>query len=204
MKKILSVIGVILAIGIGLYPAIYFIIDPTFGLLGTKSADLLANQLWHFSFYTHIVLGGLALLIGWAQFWTSFRKKYLSYHRLIGRIYILAVLPSAITGIYIGCHATGGMVAKVGFVCLGIIWLVVSLRAYLAVKKGKIQTHQIFMIYSYAATFAAVTLRLYMPLLIALTGDFIPAYQMVAWLCWVPNLIVAYFITKRMTKQVVS
>ncbi|GAB4428835.1 MAG: hypothetical protein OHK0039_47410 [Bacteroidia bacterium] len=44
---------------------------------------------------------------------------------------------------------------------------------------------------SYAACFAAVTLRLWLPILTALLGDFLPAYRIVAWLCWVPNLLVA-------------
>jgi len=31
--------------------------------------------------------------------------------------------------------------------------------------------------------------------------DFVPAYRVVAWLCWVPNLMVAYLIVKRMHKR---
>ena len=64
------------------------------------------------------------------------------------------------------------------------------------------------MIYSYAACFAAVTLRLWLPLLVFLFGDFIKAYVLVSWLCWVPNIIVAYFIQRSVlgnlkpTKQV--
>jgi hypothetical protein len=57
------------------------------------------------------------------------------------------------------------------------------------------------MIYSYAACFAAVTLRIWLPLLISITGDFFIAYPIVAWLCWVPNLIVANLIVKSMVPQ---
>ena len=53
------------------------------------------------------------------------------------------------------------------------------------------------MIYSYAACFAAVTLRIWLPLLIVSLGDFITAYRIVAWLCWVPNLMVAYFLVDK-------
>jgi len=43
-------------------------------------------------------------------------------------------------------------------------------------------------------TFAAVTLRLWLPALQAASGSFVEAYRTVAWLCWVPNVIVAEFI----------
>ena len=53
------------------------------------------------------------------------------------------------------------------------------------------------MVYSYAACFAAVALRIWMPILILVFGEFQMAYRVVAWLCWVPNLIFAYFWVKR-------
>jgi hypothetical protein len=47
------------------------------------------------------------------------------------------------------------------------------------------------MIRSFALTFAAVTLRLYL-IPPAIAGvDFVTAYQWIAWLCWVPNLAIA-------------
>lgn len=53
------------------------------------------------------------------------------------------------------------------------------------------------MMYSYAGTFGAVTLRIWLPLLIVTMGGFAPAYKIVAWLSWIPNIIVVYFILKR-------
>jgi hypothetical protein len=45
--------------------------------------------------------------------------------------------------------------------------------------------------------FAAVTLRVELPLLIAAFQAFDPAYMMVSWSCWVPNLLVAEWIVRR-------
>ena len=46
--------------------------------------------------------------------------------------------------------------------------------------------------------FGAVTLRLWLPLLIAAHGgEFTPAYRWVAWLSWVPNLLWAEWIIRR-------
>jgi len=59
------------------------------------------------------------------------------------------------------------------------------------------------MIRNYAPTFAAVTLRVYLPLLIefGFNGDFIPAYQLVSWLRWVPNIIVAQLIISKLKRK---
>ena len=189
----------ILSIGVGLYPLLYFIIDRKFGLLGTKSEILLSDLIWNVGFYTHIILGGLALGIGWMQFSNRLRTKRLQLHRTIGKIYVIAVLLSGITGLYIGYHATGGWIPALGFMSLAVVWLYTTTGAFIAIKKGQVDKHQKLMIYSYACCFGAVTLRIWLPLLIVLyEGAFIPAYRIVAWLAWVPNILVAYFIIRRL------
>ncbi len=57
------------------------------------------------------------------------------------------------------------------------------------------------MTYSYAACLAAVTLRLWLPILVPVLGNFVDAYVIVAWLSWVPNLMVAYLIVRKNTPQ---
>jgi hypothetical protein len=197
-QKISKIVIAVLAILVGLYPSIYFITERTFGLLSSKSNELLANGLWNTAFYTHIIFGGIALLIGWLQFNTKLRLRHLSTHRTIGKIYILTVLISSLAGIGIGFVATGGLITSTGFVCLGIIWFTTTLLAYLKIKNMQIEQHRRLMIYSYAACFAAVTLRIWLPLLIMIFGDFIVAYSIVAWLSWVPNLLVANLIVRKL------
>ena len=184
-------------ISIGLYPIIYFVIDRHFGLLSSKSPELLSYLIWNGAFYGHIVLGGIALLIGWTQFSSRLRSKRMDLHRTIGKIYFIMVLISGICSIYLAYYATGGIMSQLGFGSLGIIWISTSIMAMRAIKARDIKRHENFMILSYAACFAAVTLRIWLPLLIAWTGDFIPAYRIVAWLCWVPNIIAALFLIRR-------
>ena len=88
MKIFRSLISV-LAIIIGLYPIIYFLIDRRFGLLSTKSAVLLENIGWNIGFYIHIIFGGIALLIGWIQFNPKIRAKYIRLHKIIGKLYLV-------------------------------------------------------------------------------------------------------------------
>lgn len=190
-----------LCILVGLYPAIYFLIDRHFGLLSSKTQELLVDQLWNIGFYGHIVLGGIALLIGWMQFSSKLRRKRMRLHRTVGKIYVVTVLISGVCGIYIAQFATGGITNVIGFSLSGIVWLATTLLAYNAIRNGNIKAHQNFMIYSYAVCFSAVTLRIWLPLLMVITGDFILAYLIVGWLSWVPNLAVAYFIIKRQQRK---
>lgn len=188
----------VLCIVVGLYPLIYFMIDEKFGLLSTKPESLLTDIFWRIGFNVHIIFGGLALLVGWSQFSSNWRSKRPDLHRLVGKIYVFSVMLSALSGIFIGMNATGGFVAKAGFISLGLIWFSTTGLALFEIKKGHILQHQKLMIFSYAACFAAVTLRLWLPLLImAHKGDFEAAYRIVSWLCWVPNLLVAWWLTRR-------
>ncbi|WP_281542492.1 DUF2306 domain-containing protein [Maribacter aestuarii] len=186
-----------LAIGVGLYPLMYVFADGEIGLRLSKSEELLANLAWNIGFFGHICLGGLALMVGWVQFSKRFRNANLKRHRTIGKIYVGAVLISGLCGVGIAFYATGGLIAQAGFLSLGIVWLYFTLMAYRAIRARDIDKHRVFMIYSYAACFAAVTLRIWLPLLTIAFGSFIPAYRVVAWLCWVPNMVFAYFWVRR-------
>ncbi len=198
LRKILWALFAFLAIGVGLYPGMYFILDERFGLLLSKSEVILNDTIWNIGFYTHISFGGLALMIGWMQFSESIRKKRIKLHRKIGLIYFIAVLISGVSGLYIAFFAEGGLISILGFLSLGVVWLYTTGAGFLAIKNGNIRRHQIMLIYSYAACFGAVMLRIWLPILITLyQGEFIPAYRIVAWLAWVPNILVAYWITNR-------
>lgn len=196
-NKVAWFVFAFLAIMVGLYPLLYFFFDTQFGLLASKSDALLADVFWNVGFYGHILLGGLALTIGWVQFSKKVRKRYLKLHRTIGKLYVIATLISGTCGVFIAFNATGGLITTTGFICLGLIWLFTTTKAYLAVRKGDLQLHQGMMIYSYAACFAAVTLRVWLPVLTIAFQDFTIAYRIVAWLCWVPNIIFAYFWVRR-------
>ncbi|MBC6112886.1 DUF2306 domain-containing protein [Pedobacter fastidiosus] len=200
-NKILWILFAVLAIGVGLYPSLYFFIDRKFGLLSTKSTTLLLNVFWNIGFYTHIVLGGISLLIGWVQFSPKLREKNIKIHRIIGKIYMVCVLLSSIAGISIGFFATGGIVASAGFISLGLLWFFSTWNAYSHIKNGDVEKHKKMMVYSYAICFAAVTLRIWLTPLILICNDFTVAYRVVAWLCWIPNLYVAYLINQRNHKE---
>ena len=188
-----------LATAIGLYPLIYYLIDMhDKGLMGSKPAALQADPVWHLAFYVHISLGGIALLTGWSQFSPRLRSRYLELHRWLGRAYLIAVLFSSIAGLYISFFATGGIICSTGFGTLALLWLGTAIQAYTSIRKGDIDRHRDWMIINYSLTFAAVTLRIWLPILqFHVFHDFTPAYRVVAWWSWVSNLAVAMMIIRR-------
>jgi uncharacterized membrane protein len=196
-KKISWALFALFAILIGIMPFITLIAGVKFGIEETKDAALYLNLFWKNSFYVHAIVGGLPLLLGWTQFIPKLRAKYRNVHRLIGKIYIVTFLITAASGFFISFYATGGLIPALGFGTVAIIAFYTTLKAYLDIRKGNVISHQNMMIYSYACCFAAVTLRFWGPILMISFGDFDTAYPIVAWLSWIPNLLVAYWIIRK-------
>lgn len=197
MKKVFQIIIANFAVFVGIYPAIYFFVNSRFGLLSTKSELVLNSTIWNIFFYTHIFSGGIALLIGWIQFNKQLREKRLKWHRNIGKTYVLLCLISSLSALVIAQNATGGLISILGFSFLALFWLYFTFKGYVAIRQREVVKHQNFMLLSYAATFAAVTLRIWLPVLVLIVDDFFLAYKITAWVCWVPNIIVAWLIIKK-------
>lgn len=140
----------------------------------------------------HVFTAVFAMALGPLQFSARLRQQRPNLHRWTGRLYLgVGVLVGGLAGLYIARYAHGGWVARLGFALLAVLWLYTGLRAYLAVRAGAIAEHRKWMVRNYALTLAAVTLRLYVPLAVLAGLEFAVAYQIIAWLCWVPNLLVA-------------
>lgn len=205
-KTLLWIIVVTFAIIIGLYPLAYFSIQMrTHGLLQTKSADLTHNPIYLAVFFIHICFGGIALLSGWSQFSTQFRERHLKVHRVVGTVYVFSVFLSSLAGFAISFFATGGLVSTAGFGALALGWLFTIIKGYRSILDRNLQEHESWMIRNYALTFAAVTLRIWLPFSqVALHMDFNSAYRIISWLCWVPNLMVAELIIRKMRRTAIA
>ncbi|MDA1651558.1 DUF2306 domain-containing protein [Bacillus cereus group sp. TH160LC] len=161
------------------------------------------SEFWYSMLLTHITTSIVALVIGPFTLSTKFRERNINRHRIMGRIYMVGILLGGISGLYLSFYATGGLVAKLGFGLLSVFWLTSAYQALHRVKNKKMKEHRNWMIRNYALTFAAVTLRIWLPLFIVLFGieRFELSYAIIAWLAWVPNLIAAeLFIRKRLNK----
>jgi len=142
----------------------------------------------------HFVSGGAVIILGALQFHSGLRAGYPQFHRWMGRIYVAGVMLGGVSGLYLAIYSTGGIVAHWGFGALAICWLFSTGKAFLHVRNGQVREHRIWMIRSYALTLAALTLRIYIPITQIAGVDFDAAYRAIAWMAWVPNLIIAEWV----------
>ena len=141
--------------------------------------------------YPHALFGSIALALGSVQFWRNFPYSHPALHRTLGKIYVVAVMGTGLAGLYMSFFSYGGAVTHAGFGLLALSVLTTTVIAYVQIRRRKVAVHREWMLRSFALIFAAVTLRIELPLLIVGFHAFAPAYSIVSWLCWVPNLAIA-------------
>lgn len=140
---------------------------------------------------THVAASGFAMILGAFQFSKTLRRKAPVVHRWTGYGYVLACTVGGIAGGAIALSSTAGPIAGWGFFLLAILWVPFTLLALAAAMRKDFVAHERWMIRSFALTFGAVTLRLYLPVVGIMDWDFLTSYRIIAWAAWVPNLIVA-------------
>ncbi|MEK3918049.1 MULTISPECIES: DUF2306 domain-containing protein [Paenibacillus] len=200
-NKMIRALVFILAFSIAGYAIVQY------GVLKASDAGLVSFKLqkpnfelkpWIYVLYIHIVTAIFALIIGPFQLFmkpTNDRKRW---HRLLGYGYVLSITVSGIVSVYLSLFATGGWIAGLGFMSLDVLWVATTLIATRKIMAKDIQAHKAWMLRSYALTFAAVTLRIWLAPLNLLLGDFEAAFRVVAWVCWIPNLLVIEAVISRM------
>ena len=146
----------------------------------------------------HLIGGAIALIIAPCQLWSGIQNRMRSAHRLAGYIYCFAVLSSAVSGIYLSMHSKAGPIGDIGFFLLGIIWIITLWLGMLRLKQRNLPAHKYWMLINISLTYAAVTLRLTLPILLGvmkLEPELV--LTIVAWSCWLPQIILVPWISKR-------
>ena len=103
----------------------------------------------------HTVCGMIALLAGPVQFSTRIRQRYLKFHRVLGRVYVVAVFVGAFTGIALAAGRPG----LPGTSMQAAAWIVCTTAAFITARNRHIVQHRQWMIRSYAVTFTFVSSR---------------------------------------------
>jgi len=188
----LAVVG-LGSLAIACYSFVAYSLLPAGVLLSSAMAEKFARH--PIGIYTHVFGSAVALLIGPLQFVKRIRDSRPAMHRWTGRIYLgVGVALGGVSALDMSAVAYAGPISMAGFACLALAWLFTGSRAYVAIRSNQIEAHQRWMIRNFALTFAAVMLRIYLPLSGILGIEFESAYRAVSWLCWVPNLVVAELI----------
>ena len=187
VSKSLWFLAAFLSLGVALFS--YRVVLPNPPVVGP---DVLANLMRRPWLAIHAGLAATALLIGPFQFLPSLRARAPRLHRTLGKIYVAACLGSAPAGLLLAVGTDAGTMAQWGFGTLAVLWFSVTARAFWLATQGRIAEHRRWMVRSFAMTFAAVTLRLYLPIPpIFLHMSFLEGYRWISWLAWAPNLAAA-------------
>ena len=149
------------------------------------------------SLLLHVVSGMTAIILGPFQFIQGLRTRFLTLHKVTGRVYVVACVTGAGAGMVMATRAFGGFPSSAGFGMLAALWLTTVVLAVTRVRQGNIERHREWMIRSYALTLAAFSFRMILTVHGVLEATeiiktpYVSAYQATAWLCWVPNLLIA-------------
>ena len=175
--------GVILCAGVALVSYRYLL------HVGDVPPVIAGNVLKNPWLLVHVAGAATALLVGPVQFSSRLRARFRNLHRWIGRTYVVSCLVGGVAGFLLALGASTGPISTIGFGGLAIVWLVTTSLAWRRAMQGRFAEHRAWMIRSFALTFAAVTLRLYLPLAALLQVPFDDAYRVISFLAWVPNLL---------------
>jgi uncharacterized membrane protein len=180
----------------------YASFSSTVGFLRFKQ-DYLHISIWRIAFYIHVFSSLFTLCAGFTQFSSFVLKEHKSLHRLMGKIYAYDILfINFPAGMVMAFYANGELPSKIAFIILDCLWFLFTLKAILAIKGKDIKAHKRFMIRSYALTCSAITLRMW-KLIFSQTLDIEPhtLYMIDAWMGFVPNLLFAEWLVRKLKLQ---
>ncbi len=185
-----AVVGILII----LTSAAYF--PPTFEFGFLRGRESYFYSWYAIAFYIHVISSPATLFLGIVQSSDWVRTRYLKLHRSIGYAYVLLVIVfAAPSGLAMSIKADGDRWAVVGFATLAVATWFATWWGFRAARRGLIVMHRQWMTRSYLLICSAVLLRF----IAALTNHFELgiSYGMMAWLSWVPSLVVYEIVRRR-------
>lgn len=161
---------------------------------------------WKGAFYVHVFTSVFVLLAGFTQFSKWSVQHYPYVHRWCGRLYVVIILfLSGPAGFLLAIKANGGWFSQLAFTILSILWWWFTWRAWHTVLRKEMEQHRAFMIRSFALTLSAITLRAWKWLIVFFWAPPpMDTYRLVAWLGWIPNLLLSEWLIRRRRSMLIS
>ena len=154
----------------------------------------------------HFFAGGVILILGCIQLLPAIRQRYLNFHRITGRIYVLASILAAIGGLsFIFLKGTiGGWVMDVGFAGYGILMFWAAIETIRSARAKRLEKHRAWAIRLFALAIGSWLYRMDYGFWFLLadgwghTSDFHgPFDNFMSFFFYLPNLLVAEIIINR-------
>jgi uncharacterized membrane protein len=176
-----------------------------------RLAPLPPSPLFYPLLVLHIVLGSIVLLTACLQVWPWLRRTHPRVHRWSGRIYVGCLLPAAVAVIIIAPMTRFGPNQQVANTTLGVLWLLVTLAGYRAVRERRLGDHRRWMVRSVALSFSIVTNRFWSAVCVLVfapetvdttsTPALDQAVGVSSWLSWLVNLAIAEWWLQRRPRR---
>lgn len=152
----------------------------------------------------HITAGGGALILGPLQFWERLRTKNWKLHRVIGILYLLAILASGTCAVILAFTTAYAINWAYAF-SLQVwvsVWISASFIAWWTAIKRKFKLHKEWMTRSYIVTLAFVISGLVVKLpVVQSLGSFADISPSLFWMGWaVPLYIYEVILSLRQRK----
>lgn len=153
----------------------------------------------------HFVTGSLLLSLGSIQFINIVRVRFPLFHKIMGRIYVLASIATAVGGlVFIVINGTiGGLMMDVGFALYGVLLLVSAIQTIRKAKDRDFKSHQLWAMRLYALAIASWLYRMEYGMWFAFferaghTENFTGYFdQVMSFFFYIPNLIVVQHLTR--------
>jgi len=153
MERLFTLSAWAIIVGLSLY---FFVENVAVYLTGYKSTSFVSNPFW---VGLHLVGGTLALIFGPIQFSTWIRTKYLTFHRLTGKMYIIGAFIAGLSALRLSLISSCEP-CRVSLFILAVLVIGTTFAAWWSVKNRNVIAHRQFMIRSYLCVFSFVAVRI--------------------------------------------
>jgi uncharacterized membrane protein len=186
MRKLFEIFGwlaVLLLILVGmssLFGRVGFMINAFSQEVADPEAVFNAFDIRYFQHFvtvwSHLILGFVVLVCAPFQFIPVIRKRWISFHRWNGRVWLICGAITAFTGAFIGIvwpftgHQGFGLVQTAINALIGPYTLFCLFKAYSSIRARNFGSHREFMIRSFALMLGVASQRVLTMVIMPLTG----------------------------------
>ncbi len=142
----------------------------------------------------HIVPGLLFLTLAPLQFVARIRQRRISIHRGLGRILVICAAITGMGALVVNFlfPAFGGISTQAATVFFSVIFLFSLAKAFRHIRRKEVRLHREWMIRTFALAMGAASIRIFIPLLLLLTGlGLEEVFGASFWLGFGVNLLIA-------------
>lgn len=184
--------------------SVYFFVDNViayfYGYRSSLFGDtMLNNQLW---VVMHMVGGTFTLLLGPTQFWSFIRNRFVKFHRVAGKIYMLGIALIGLSAGRLSLISTC-VPCRISLFLLTVFAVASTFFAWKAIKTRNTKIHRQMMVRSYICVLAFVLVRvndvfpldflfgkiddpIYARVVQEYFWSFVPLILAEIWMVWIP------------------